>query len=177
MLASWTGRIGLLLTVAGSVLMVIAGQIGLPSRSSLGTVEGTVTEATQVTRTATRRGQGARVTGVHFVITIVPARGGEAVKLSMPSDEISREQVVSVIRRQVKAEYDGERDVYALTSEGRTVISYDETWRKRSSAIQVWAERGKFLLGLGIPLALIGWPLGQRKLRKAAAQGVGTQSP
>lgn len=167
--ASWIGRIGLLGIALGAVLMAYSAAFGLPARSSLNTVDGTVAEATRITRTATRRGQGARVTGVDFVLSIAKPGGGEPIKLSIPSDEITQDQVVALIGKPVKAEYDGERDVYALSSQGREVISYNTAWKKRADAIQVWAERGKFFLALAVPLALVGWPLGARKRRKQAA--------
>ena len=169
MAASWVGRIGLLGIVLGGILIAYSAAFGLPSRSSLTIVDGTVAEATRITRTATRRGQGARVTGVDFVLSIAKPGGGEPIRLSIPSDEITQDQVIALIGKPVKAEYDGERDVYALSSQGKEVISYDTAWKKRADAIQVWAERGKFFLGLAVPLALIGWPLGARKRRKLGA--------
>jgi len=167
--ASWTGRIGLLLLVIAAALTAYASASGLPSRASLSTVEGRVMEATQITHTSTRRGQGARITAVDFQITIQPTGNAQPVKLTIPSNEITRERVVSLINERVRAEYDGERDVYALASGGKDVITYNDSWNKRATAIQVWAERGKMFFGLAIPLVLIGWPLGARKRRKQAA--------
>jgi len=167
--ASWTGRIGLVLLVIAALLTAYASSSGLPSRSSLSTVEGRVMEATQITHTKGRRGQAASVTSVDFQLAIQAPGSTDTVKLTIPSNEITRAQVTALINERVRAEYDGERDVYALSSGGKEVITYDASWNKRATAIQVWAERGKLFFGLAIPLVLIGWPLGARKRRKQAA--------
>ena len=166
--SSWLFKIGLLGVIVGGGLMIYAAMAGLPGRASLKTATGPVTEAIQTTRTSTRRGQGARVTGVDFTLTIAQA-GGQPVKLTIPSNEITRDQVAALINRNVRAEYDGESEVYALSSEGRDVISYATSIEKRSSALQAWGERGKFFIGLAIPLLLIGWFLGARRAKKLAA--------
>jgi hypothetical protein len=167
-IASWIGRIGLLLVLAGACVYAYGKFSELPARSALQTVEGTVSEAKQITRTRTRRGQSTGSTSIDFQITITRA-AGLPVELTMPSQEITRDQVVSIINRPVRAEYDGDRDVYALSSGGRTIISYEDTVKKRSGALASIATFGTALFGLGLPLVLLGWPLGARKLRKRAA--------
>jgi hypothetical protein len=174
---SWVGRIGLLLVLLGIALIAFGSSGGLPARSALSTVEGTVSEATQITRTRTRKGEGRAITGIDFLIAITGASGGEPVKLTIPSGEITRDQVTSIINRRVKAEYDGERDVYVLSSGGRDFLTYEASIQKRVSTATDWSGRGKIAIGLGAPLVLLGWPLGARKRRKAQGRQPARKGP
>ncbi|QCK86591.1 hypothetical protein E8L99_12905 [Phreatobacter aquaticus] len=168
--ASWTGRIGLAGLAVGAVLLAYGSWNALPARAALKTAAGPVTEAVQYTRTSVRRSIQT-VTSVDFMLTIGVPGAAAPVKLSIPSTEITRVQVASLINQQVKAEYDSEGDVYALSSQGLDVITYETTLAARTSAIQKWAERGKVFIALGVPLILVGWPLGARKRRKQQAAG------
>jgi hypothetical protein len=156
--------------VVGLALMAYAAISAPPSRTSLRTVEGTVTKGEQITRTRARRGQSATVTGVDFRITVQPAAAGtQPIVLQMPSTMVTRAQIEGIIQQRVKAEYDGESDVWTLASGNRELITYEKTLQSRLTDMDKWAQLGKYLLGIFVPILIVGWFLGSRKVNRLAA--------
>lgn len=168
---SWTAKIGLLGMAIGLVLMLYTRISGLPSRGELRVVEGIVTEGTRITHSSAKRG----ITSVKFQLTITP-QGKTPIKLTIPSDEITQQQAVSVLDGAVRAEYDSDNDVYALLHGNRVIIDYDTARAKRSTALQAWADASGRFLFFGANLVVIGWFLGARKLRKQAAAAHATST-
>jgi len=150
--ASPIGRAGLVLLVIGLFLEAYVLAFGPTPQARLTLVEGKLTQAAQVSRAeANNSNEG----GSDFVLTIAPPRGGAPVRLTIPAETIDRARILDLIDRPVTAEYDGVHEVYALSSLGQEIVAYETTRRLRAARMQDWAERGRILIILAVPLALL----------------------
>ena len=140
---------------------------GPPARASLQTAEGTISEASRVSRTNRR----TRTTSVYFELTLRPTNGAAEMKLRIPSLEIGETEVRSLIGRPVRAEFDSEQDVYVLRSGNRDVMTYENTLERRQMSFRQYYVDGIALVIGSSLLLLLGFFLGYRKLRKQAAEG------
>ncbi|MGL4240382.1 MAG: hypothetical protein ACRCTI_04640 [Beijerinckiaceae bacterium] len=169
----------LLVWLAALALLVGAGMLGYsaisgpPSRASLQTVEGTITEASRVTRTSRR----TRTTTTYYEMALKPAAGAAELKLRVPSIEIAETDVRSLINRPVKAEFDSEKDVYVLSTGGREVLTYANTLERRNLSFRQYYVDGIALMIAGSALLVVGFLWGMRKLRKEAAATGAPEQP
>lgn len=138
---------------------------GPPSRASLQTAEGTITEASRVTRTSRR----TRTTSVYFEMTLRQANGAAELKLRIPNTEIAETDVRSLIGRPVRAEFDSEQDIYVLRSGAREVLTYENTLERRRLSFRQYYVDGIALTIASSLVMLLGFFLGYRKLRKEEA--------
>jgi hypothetical protein len=151
------------------------GQLsGLPSRTSLTSVEGTVTGASKVTKKRRRTGSMT----VTFELALRPSKAGEAeMKLVIPANEIGETDVRSVIGKVVRAEFDSESDVYVLMSAGRELLKYESAIESRKLGLRQYHVDGiAMLLGssaVGGIMALITF---FRLRRRAAQQGLSPEA-
>lgn len=164
-------RDSLLVMIGGLALVVGLGMFGYsvvsspPERASLQIVEGTISEASRVTRRSRRSGS----TTSYFEMTMKPTDGAAELKLRVPTIEMAETDVRSILGRPVKAEFDSDKDVYALTSGTREVLTYKNSLERRHLNFkQYYVDGIVTMLGGGV-LLLIGLLLGYRKLRKEAA--------
>lgn len=162
---SWLTRLGILGLIIGAGMIGYSVLSGPPSRESLQTVEGTVTEASRTTRKSRRSGA---ITS-YYEMTLKPADGSAELKLRVPSIEMAETDVRSIIMRRVKAEFDSEQDVYVLSSGNREVLTYKNSLdRRKLNFRQYYVDGIAAMIGSALAL-LIGLFLGFRKLRKDAA--------
>jgi hypothetical protein len=159
--------------LAGIGLAVGIGMLGYsvlsgpPSRASLQTVEGSISEASRVTRTSRR----TRSTSTYYELTLKPTGGAADMKLRIPSVEIGETDVRSIIGRPVRAEFDSEQDVYVLTQGTREVLTFANTLERRKLSFRQYYVDGIALVIFSSLLGLLGLFLGHRRLRKQAAAG------
>lgn len=164
-------RLSNLVKLAGLGLAVGIGMLvysvmsGPPSRASLQSVEGSVSEASRVTRTSRR----TRSTESYFEMTLKPTGGAADLKLRIPSIEIAEPEVRSLIGRPIRAEFDSEKDVYVLSAAGREVLTYTNSLERRKLSFRQYYVDGIALTIFSALLGLIGLFLGHRKLKKQAA--------
>lgn len=160
---------GSLLVMAAALGVLVGGGMlgysvftGPPARASLQKVEGTISEASRVTRTSRR----TRTTSAYYELTLRPAAGTAELKLRIPNNEIAEADVRSLIGRFVQAELDSEQDVYVLRSGNRDFLTYAATVeRRRLSFRQYYVDGIAILIGSGLVMVL-GFVLGYRKLRR-----------
>lgn len=138
---------------------------GPPSRDSLQTVEGTITEASRTTRRSRRTGS----TTSYYEMKLKPADGGAELKLRVPSIEMAETDVRSIITRRVKAEFDSEQDVYVLSSGNREVLTYKNSLERRNLNFRQYYVDGIAVMICSAGAMLIGFLLGYRKLRRETA--------
>ena len=156
---------GLLAILAGIGMAGYGLLHQLPAEADLQTVSGVVEKATKVT---TRRRRGGE--SVSYKLE-VKGEKGEQLELTIPAAEISEIQVRAVLNaKAMSAKYDGESDVYVLTADGRSVITYATTRARRASTDTSLAEFGGIAAGAGVVLALIGFLWNRRKLAHAGGQ-------
>ena len=161
---SWLVKLAILGLVIGAGMIGYSVLSGPPARESLQTVEGTITEASRTTRKSRRSGA---ITS-YYEMTLKPADGGPDLKLRVPSIEMAESDVRSIITRRVKAEFDSERDVYALSSGNREVLTYKNSLERRNLNFrQYYVDGIAAMIGSALAL-LIGFVLGFRKLRRDA---------
>lgn len=158
---SWFVKAGLLALVVGAGLMLYSRTAALPERSQLQVAEGIVTTASKITKTSRKRG----TTSITFELS-VNTGAGDPLKLTIPAEEIIQQDVVSVIGKRIRAEYDAENDVYVLAGPGREIVTYENTLRRRGWALKDKGHMGMAAGGLGALLLLIGLPLAWRRLRR-----------
>ncbi len=159
--------------LAAAGLLVGAGMIGYslmsgpPSRASLQTIDGTITEASRTTRKNRRTGS----TTSYYELTLKPANGSTELKLRIPTIEMAESDVRSLITRSVKAEFDSEQDVFVLSSGGREVLTYANSLERRNLNFRQYYVDGIAVM-IGSACALvIGLVLAFRNLRRAGANG------
>lgn len=163
-----------LLAMIGALAIVVgAGMFGYgllaspPARDGLQIAEGTITEASRVTRKSRRSGS----TTSYFEMTLKPKDGGAELKLRVPTIEMAETDVRSIISRVVKAEFDSEKDVYVLSSGNREVLTYKNSLERRHLNFRQYYVDGIATMLGGSVLLFIGFLLGYRKLRKDEAAG------
>lgn len=160
----WLGALGLVVGFGMFGYSVITGP---PTRASLQTVEGTISEASRVTRRSRRTGS----TNSYFEMTLKPVAGAADLKLRVPTIEMAEPDVRSLIGRPVRAEFDSEQDVYVLRSGNREVLTFENTMERRKLSFRQYYVDGIALVIGGSVLLVIGFLLGLRKLRKQASAG------
>lgn len=148
--------------------MVVYGTISAPpTRESLQVVEGTITEASRVTRKKRRSG----ATTSYYEMTLKPKAGSADLKLRVPTIEMAETDVRSLLGRPVKAEFDSEQDVYVLSSGNREVLTYTNSLERRNLNFRQYHVDGiALMLGSGF-FMVIGLLLGYRRHRKEVAAG------
>lgn len=62
------------------------------------------------------------------------------------------------------AKHDTDNDVYALTPDGREILTYAKTLQRHASSDRTLAEIGGALAGLGLLPGLVGWLWNRRSL-------------
>ena len=155
--------------LAAAGIVIGAGMVGYsvlsapPMRDGLLVVEGTITEASRVTRKSRRTGS---VTS-YYQMTLKPP-GGAEIKLRVPSIEIAETDVRSLINRPVKAEFDSEQDVYVLSSSNREVLTYRNSLERRNLNFRQYYVDGIALMIASTLALIVGLFLGFRKQRRAA---------
>ena len=142
-----------------------------PSRASLHRLEGTLAEASRVTTTRRRTG----TTTVNFQLTLQPAgaaagTGAEPVKLTIPAIEMAESDLRGMLGKTVLAEYDGERDVYALSVGGQEVLRYDQTLERRHLGFRQYHVDGIAILGASAVVLLLAGGWTAIRLRRDAAR-------
>ncbi len=159
-------KYGLLGMAAGVGLAVFgfASDQSMPERAALQKVEGEITKATQVTTKRKRGGESVR-----YELTVKGA-APEPVTLSIPQKEISEAQVRAILPTRIAAEYDGENDVYVLTSNGRSILTYEGSVKSRQDGNRGLEIMGGGVFGLSSLVALAGFGWTRRKLRKEIAE-------
>ncbi len=164
-------RNSLIVLIAAGAIVIGAGMLGYsvltgpPSRSSLQTVEGTITEASRVTRTSRRSGS----TNAYYEMTLKRTGGASDMKLRVPSIEMAEPDVRALIGRPVRAELDSESDVYVLRTGDREVLTFENSMERRKLNFRQYYVDGIALLTGGSVLLVIGFALGFWKRRKSAA--------
>lgn len=151
--------------LAGAGMPGYSALSGPPSRASLQVTEGTITEASRTTRKNRRSGA---ITS-YYEMTLKPANGAAELKLRVPSIEIAESDVRSLITRPVKAEFDSEQDVYALTSGNREVLTYKNSLERRNLNFRQYHVDGIALMAASAIVLFIGFLLGYRRLRRETA--------
>jgi hypothetical protein len=159
-------KYGMLGMAAGVGLAIFgfASDQSMPERAALQKIEGEITQATQVTTKRRRGGESVR-----YELTVKGA-APEPVKLSIPQREISEAQVRAILPTRISAEYDGENDVYVLTSNGRSVLTYEGSVKSRQDGNRGLEIMGGGLFGLSSLVALAGFGWTRRKLKKEIAE-------
>lgn len=166
-------RNSLIVTLSALGILAGIGMLGYsvlsgpPSRASLQTAEGTISEASRVTRKNRRSG----ATSAHFEMTLKPAGGAADLKLRVPAIEMAESDVRLLIGRPVRAEFDSEQDVYVLRTGNREVLTFENTLERRKLSFRQYYVDGIAAIVAGSVFLMIGLLLGYRKLRREAAGG------
>jgi hypothetical protein len=155
-------KYGLLGVAAGVGLAIwgFASDQSMPERAALQKVEGEITKATQITTKRRRSGESVRYE------LVVKSAAPEPITLSIPQKEISEMQVRAILPTRIVAEYDAENDVYVLTSNGRPVLTYENSVKNRQNSNRDMEVIGGSLAGLSGVVALIGFGWTRRKIGK-----------
>ncbi|KAF0136563.1 MAG: hypothetical protein FD152_975 [Xanthobacteraceae bacterium] len=159
---SWIVMLAALAVVVGLGMVVYGSVWGPPARSSLQVVEGTIGEASRVTRRSRRSG----TTTSYYEMTLRTRSGAPDIKLRVPAIEIAESDVRSLIGRQVRAEFDSEQDVYVLSSGSREVLTYASSLERRNLNLRQYHVDGMALTGAGTLAMAVGLLLGYRKRRR-----------
>lgn len=167
---SWIVKLAALAVVIGLGMVVYGTMSSPPARSKLQVVEGTISEASRVTRRSRRTGS----TSSYFELTMKPRTGASDIKLRVPSIEIAESDVRSLIGRPVKAEFDSEQDVYVLTSGNREVLTYANTLERRNLNLRQYHVDGIAISGAGALAMAVGFALGYRRRRRDVAAEAAT---
>ncbi len=138
---------------------------GPPARSSLQVVEGTISEASRVTRRSRRSG----TTSSYYEMTMRPRLSGAELKLRVPTIEMAESDVRSLIGRPVRAEFDSEQDVYVLSSGNREVLTYANSLERRHLNLRQYHVDGIAIMSAGALALAIGFAIGYRKRRREVA--------
>jgi hypothetical protein len=162
---SWIIMLAALGIVIGAGMVAYSAFSGPPARESLQVVEGTITQASRVTRKNRRTGS---ITS-YFEMTLKPANLKEDLKLRVPTIEMAESDLRSIINRPVRAEFDSEKDVYVLSSNNREVLTYKDSLERRHLNFRQYHVDGIALMIASAVALLIGFILGYRKHRRAAS--------
>lgn len=138
---------------------------GPPARSSLQVVEGTISEASRVTRRSRRSG----TTSSYYELTMRPRLSATELKLRVPTIEMAESDVRSLIGRPVRAEFDSEQDVYVLSSGSREVLTYANSLERRNLNLRQYHVDGIAIMSAGALALAIGFAIGYRKRRREVA--------
>ncbi|MCU0885553.1 MAG: hypothetical protein MUC44_11535 [Beijerinckiaceae bacterium] len=157
--------IAVLAIVIGAGMVAYGSLASPPSRESLQVVEGTISEASRVTRKSRRSGSSTS----YYEMTMKPKGGGAELKLRVPSIEMAESDVRSIINRPVKAEFDSEQDVYALSTASAEVLTYKNSIERRHLGFRQYYVDGLAAMVGGAALLLVGLFLGYRRHRKEKA--------
>jgi hypothetical protein len=159
-------KYGLLGMAAGVGLAVwgFASDQSMPERAALQKIEGEITKATQITTKRRRSGESVR-----YELEVKGA-APEPIKLSIPQREISEAQVRAILPTRIVAEFDAENDVYVLTSNGRPVLTYENSVKNRQSTNRDLEIGGAALSGFSALVALVGFGWTRRKIGKEIAE-------
>lgn len=131
----------------------------LPKEAELQTVEGRVEKATKVT---TRRRRGGE--SVSYKLEIKDQKGND-LTLTLPSAEITQAQVITVLNaRRMVAKFDAENDVYVLSADGRQMIDYITTLKRRQSSDAFLVTGGMYAGLAGLLVMFVGWFWNRRHL-------------
>jgi hypothetical protein len=164
-------RNSLLVSLSALGILIGIGMLGYsllsgpPSRDSLHVVEGTISEASRVTRKRKRTGSMES----YYEMNLKQPGGAGDLKLRVPTIEMAESDVRSVIGRPVKAEFDTEKDVYVLKSGNREILTFENSLERRKLSFRQYYVDGIAAVIAGTVLLLIGLVLGYRKLRREAA--------
>jgi CRISPR/Cas system CSM-associated protein Csm2 small subunit len=101
---------------------------------------------------------------VTYELDVTDEKDGQ-LKLTLPAEELTEQQAREVASsRTMTAKFDSERDIYVLIADGRTILSYETTRRRREASDAELARFGSMALSGGLPLLLVGWLWNRRKL-------------
>jgi hypothetical protein len=162
-----------LLGVAAGIGLAVFGFVSdqsMPERAALQKIEGEITKATQVTTKRRRGGESVRYE------LVVKGSAPEPITLSVPQKEISEAQVRSILPTRVTAEFDKENDVYVLTSNGRSVLTYEGSVKNRQASNASMEVIGGVISALSALLAAIGFWWTKRKVAKETAEWAAAQA-
>jgi hypothetical protein len=165
-------KYGLLGIAAGIGLAIwgFASDQSMPERAALQKIEGEITKATQITTKRKRGGESVRYE------LVVKGAGPEPVSLTIPQKEISEAQVRAILPTRVAAEYDAENDVYVLTSNGRPVLTYENSVKSRQDGNRGLEIIGGLLSAAAALLAALGYWWTKRKITKEVAEWEAAQA-
>jgi len=169
---SWIVMMAALAIVVGLGMVGYGMVSGPPARSSLQVVEGTISEASRVTRRSRRTG----ATSAYYEMTLKPRLSATELKLRVPTIEISESDVRSLIGGPVRAEFDSEHDVYVLSRGSREVLTYANTLERRNLNLRQYHVDGIALMIAGAVALAIGLVLGYRKRRREVADNASAVS-
>lgn len=169
---SWIVMLAALGIVVGVGMVGYGMMSGPPARSSLQVVEGTITEASRVTRRSRRTGASSS----YYEMTLKPRLSATELKLRIPTIEIAESDVRSLIGGPVRAEFDSEQDVYVLSSGRREVLTYANTLERRNLNLRQYHVDGIALIIAGTVVMAIGFALGYRKRRRELADNASAMS-
>jgi hypothetical protein len=156
-----------LIGIAGGIGLTIwgfASDQSMPERAALQKIEGEITKATQITTKRRRGGESVRYE------LIVKGAAPEPVSLTIPQKEISEAQVRSILPTRIAAEYDAENDVYVLTSNGRSILTYEGSVKSRNEGNKGLEMMGGGIAGLSGLVAAVGFLWTRRKVAKEMAE-------
>jgi hypothetical protein len=156
-----------LLGIAGGIGLAIFGfasDQSMPERAALQKIEGEITKATQITTKRRRGGESVRYE------LIVKGVAPDPVSLTIPQKEISEAQVRSILPTRIAAEYDAENDVYVLSSNGRSILTYEGSVKSRNEGNKGLEAMGGGIAGLSGLVAAIGFLWTRRKVAKEMAE-------
>jgi hypothetical protein len=159
-------KYGLLGIAAGIGLAIwgFASDQSMPERAALQKIEGQITKATQITTKRKRGGESVRYE------LVVQGSAAEPISLTIPQKEISEAQVRAILPTRVAAEFDAENDVYVLTSNGRPVLTYENSVKSRQDGNRGLEIMGGLLSAAAALLAALGYLLTKRKIGKEIAE-------
>jgi hypothetical protein len=158
-------KYGLLGMAAGVGLAVwgFASDQSMPERAALQKVEGQITKATQITTKRKRGGESVR-----YQLEVKGA-APEPITITIPQKDISETQVRSLLPTRIVAEFDAENDVYVLTSNGRPVLTYENSVKSRQEGNKGLEVMGALLSAFSAFVAAIGFWWTKRKVNKEIA--------
>jgi hypothetical protein len=158
-------KYGLLGIVAGIGLagFGLASDQSMPERAALQKIEGQITKATQVTTKRKRGGESVR-----YQLEVKGA-AAEPITITIPQKDISEAQVRSLLPTRIAAEFDAENDVYVLTSNGRPVLTYENSVKSRQDGNKALEIMGALLSAFSAFIAAIGFWWTRRKVAKEVA--------
>jgi phosphate/sulfate permease len=169
---SWIVMLAALAIVVGLGMIGYGMVSGPPARSSLQVVEGTITEASRVTRRSRRTGS----TSSYYEMTLKPRLSATELKLRVPTIEMAESDVRALIGGPVRAEFDSEQDVYVLSSGNREVLTYANTLERRNLSLRQYHVDGIALMIAGGVALAIGFVLGYRRRRRELAEATAAMS-